>query len=195
MEALEWDPATITLEIEEEFKVDLPQLPLDKLIVGIQILTTDRFFKSLPDFISFCNVLSGDTYQPDMWDPADVEEIAWGITEALLIEPPEEADPFTDEIRAYIGTMLDQEGIMNPPDILRIAFRKTRTSPHMTDFSDDPAMFSAIYDVEAGKTDDITRTLQLRADLLAQQMAALNLKNGSTQYVVDMLRGAKKQDA
>lgn len=192
IEALDWDPATVTLEIEEEFDVELPQLALDKLLVAIQILTTDKFFKSLPDFVTFCNVLGGDTYRPDMWDPADAEEVAWGITEALLISPPEDDDkePFTDEVRGYIGAVLDSEGIINAPDILRIALRAARVSPNITDFSDDPTMFNAVYDLEAGKTEDINQSIRLKTDLLIKQMAALDLKNGNTEYVVKMLQGS-----
>ena len=189
-EALEWDPATIALEIEEEFDVDLPQLSLDRLIVAIQILTTDRFFKRLPDFIAFCNVLDGDPFQPDTFDPADAEEVSWGITEALLISPPEDDDPepLTDEIRSYIGAVLDSEGILNAPDILRVALRMVKVAPAMKDFSDDPEMFSAIYDVEAGKTEDINQSIRFKTELLTEQLAALQLKNGSTQRVAEMLR-------
>lgn len=190
MEALDWDPATITLELEEEFDIKLPQLTLDKLLVAIQILTTDRFFKSAPDFIDFCNVLSGATYRPDMWDPADAEEVAWGITEALLISPPDEGDqePFVNEIRAYIGSVLDSEGMINPPDILRIALRQARVSPTIDDFSDDPEMFAAIYEVERGKTEDINQSILTKTQLLAAQLAALDLKNGNAQTVAKMLQ-------
>lgn len=192
-EALNWDPTTMTLEIEEEFNVDLPQLALDKLITAIQILTTDRFFKSLPDFIAFCNVLSGDTYRPDMWDPADAEEVAWGLTEALMIYPPgdDEEEPFTEEIRAYIGATLDREGLINPPDILRIALREARVSPSIEDFSDDPQMFSAIYDLEEGKRADIEQTIRERTTLLAAQLAALQLDNGATDKVVSALENIR----
>lgn len=188
-EALQWDPTTITLEIEEEFGVDLSQLSLDKLLVAIQIMTTDKFYKSLPDFISFCNVLSGDTYRPDMWDPADAEEVAWGVTEALLLYPPEDNDPepFTDEIRSYIGAMLDREGLINPPDILRIALRQARVSPSIEDFSDDPTMFNAVYDVEEGKRQDIEQTVRMRTKLMAAQFRALHLKTGAVDQVVKML--------
>ncbi|NDC55316.1 MAG: hypothetical protein EBZ69_00520 [Alphaproteobacteria bacterium] len=191
-EALTWEPNTILLEIEEEFNVDLPQLALDKLLVGIQILTTDRFYKSLPDFISFCNVLSGDTYRPDMWDPADAEEVAWGVTEALLIYPPEdnEEEPFTDEIRAYIGAVLDREGLINPPDILRIALRQARVSPSIDDFSDDPTMFNAVYDLEEGKRADIENTIRMRTKMLAAQFKALKLENGQVDKIVKMLESA-----
>lgn len=189
-----WDPGTIALEVEDEFDVELPQLSLDKLVVGIQILTTDRFYKSLPDFISFCNVLSGDTYRPDMWDPADAEEVAWGVTEALLIYPPEDDDdePFTDEIRAYIGSVLDQEGLINPPDILRIALRQARVSPSIDDFSDDPTMFNAVYDLEEGKRQDIEHTIRMRTRLLAAQFRALKLDNGNVEQIVKMLDTAAK---
>lgn len=189
-EGLTWDPATITLEIEEEFDVDLPQLSLDRLMTAIQILTTDRFFKNLPDFISFCNVLGGDEYNPELWDPADAEEVAWGITEALLIAPPEENDPFTEEIRAYIGMVLDSEGIINPPDILRIALREARVSPSIEDFSDDPEMFNAIYDLESGKTEDINQTIKLKTKLLIAQLRALRLENGKTETVAKILEQA-----
>jgi hypothetical protein len=191
-EALTWDPTTITLEIEDEFNVDLDQLALDKLVVAIQILTTNKFYKSLPDFISFCNVLSGDTYRPDMWDPADAEEVAWGVTEALLIYPPEDddAEPFTDEIRAYIGSVLDREGLINPPDILRIALRQARVSPSIDDFSDDPTMFNAVYDLEEGKRADIENTIRMRTKMLAAQFSALKLDNGSVENIVKMLNSA-----
>lgn len=189
MEALEWDPSTITLEIEEEFDVELPALALDKLMVAIKILTSDRFHKSLPDFIAFCNVLGGEPYDPNTFDPADTEEVAWGITEGMLIAPPDEQDtePFSDEIRAYIGGVLDAEGILNAPDVLRIALRKARVSPSLDDYSDDPEMFSAIYDVEANKTDEINRTIRTKTKILAAQLAALNLQNGNTQQVAKML--------
>jgi len=188
-EALEWDPGTIAMEIEDEFNVDLPQTSFDKLMAAIQILTTDRFYKSLPDFITFCNVLDGDEYRPDTFDPADAEEVAWGITEALLISPPDDndPDPFSDEIRAYIGAVLDREGIINPPDILRIALRVARVSPSIQDFSDDPAMFNAVYDLETGKTEDINRTIVLRTQLLAAQLGALNLQNGNAKQVAETL--------
>lgn len=191
-EALQWDPTTITLEIEEEFSVDLSQLSLDKLFVAIQIMTTDKFYKSLPDFISFCNVLSGDTYRPDMWDPADAEEVAWGVTEGLLLYPPEDDDPepFTDEIRSYIGAMLDREGLINPPDILRIALRQARVSPSIEDFSDDPTMFNAVYDLEEGKREDIEQTVRMRTKLMAAQFRALKLKTGAVDQVVKMLDDA-----
>lgn len=188
-EALEWDPGTIAMEVEEEFDVDLPQSVFDKLMAAINILTTDTFYRSLPDFIIICNVLSGDTYRPDTFDPADSAEIAWGLTEGLLIAPPEanELEPFNDEIRAYIGAVLDSEGIINAPDVLKIAIRRANVSDAANQFSDDPAMFGAIYEVEAGKTDEINYVIQQKALLLIEQLRAIPLVNGTTTEVVRAL--------
>jgi len=189
VEGLQWDPATIVLEVEDEFDVDLPQVSLDKLLVAINIVTSDAFYRSLPDFVTFCNVLSGDTYRPDMFDPADSAEVAWGITEGLLLSPPEEEQdgPFSDEIRAYIGAVLDQEGIINAPDVLKIALRKANVSDAADAFSDDPTMFNAIYDVEAGKSDEIDNIIRAKVQMLLGQLQALQLQNGKTEAVVKTL--------
>lgn len=189
IEALQWEPNTIVLEIEEEFNVELPQTVLDKLIVAINILTTDSFYKNLPDFIMFCNVMSGDTYRPDMFDPADSAEVAWGITEGLLIAPPDEEEdgPFSDEIRAYIGAVLDQEGIINAPDVLKIALRRANVSDAANEFSDDPDMFNAIYDVEAGKSAEINAIMVEKLNMLLGQLRAIPLQNGATEAVVKTL--------
>jgi len=189
VEALQWDPGTITLELEDEFNVDLPQAVLDKLLVAINLVVADTFYTNLPDFIMFCNVLSGDTYRPDTFDPADSAEVAWGITEGMLISPPEEnqSDPFSDEIRAYIGAVLDQEGIINAPDVLKIALRRANVSDAANEFSDDPAMFNAVYEVEAGKTADIDHIIRTKVNMLLGQLQAIQLQNGSTGAVVKTL--------
>jgi hypothetical protein len=189
VEGLQWDPSTITLEVEEEFDVDLPQASLDKLLVAINLVTSDAFYRSLPDFVMFCNVLSGDTYRPDMFDPADSSEVAWGLTEGLLLSPPEDDQdgPFSDEIRAYIGAVLDQEGIINAPDVLKIALRKANVSDAANEFSDDPGMFNAIYDVEAGKTAEVDDIIRAKVKMLLGQLQALQLQNGATGAVVKTL--------
>ena len=74
------------------------------------------------------------------------------------------------------------------PDILRIVLRVAKVSPLIKDLSDDPAVFSAVYDLEAGKTADINRTILMKTKLLAAQLSALHLQNGNT--VVALLESA-----
>lgn len=190
IEALGWDAHTILVEIEDDFNVALPQLVFDRLMVGAQLLTSDSFYKNLPDFIMFCSVLSGTPYDPAHWNPVDALEVAWGVTEAMLLDPPDANDdePFNDEIRAYIGQVLDAEGIMNPPDLLRLGVR-SNPAQLQADFSDDPALFQAVYQTEAGKTADITQALRRQLQTLLGQLSQLPLRTGNAQAVVRRLLG------
>jgi len=160
-------------------------------MTAISLVTTDLFYKSLPDFVMFCNVLSGDTYNPDAWDPADAEEIAWGITETLLISPPDETEPFVDEITAYIGKVLDAEGIIKPPDVLKIAVRERDPAAIAGAFSDDPMMFDSIWSLEAAKTEAINRVLKSNMIKLAHQLSELPLRNGSAREAIQKVLQAE----
>lgn len=181
---LAWDPNTIVVEVEEAFNVALPQASLDKLMVGISLMTSDSFYKHLPTFIDFCNILSGDLFDPRTWDPADAGECAWGMVEALLIWPPSQDDdePFTEEIRYYLGEVLDDEGIVNPPDILKIALRDGRGGADA--YSDDPVMYSAIHDFEQSKTSEIITMIRGNLRKLKHQLDSLQLRTGDARGVV-----------
>jgi hypothetical protein len=125
-----------------------------------------------------------------MFDIADAAECAWGITEALLLSPPDEDDeaPFSEEILAYIGKALDQEGIIKPPDILRLGTRAGDLVGKIhTDFSDDPDMFSAIYQQEDEKTKEINDLVRGNLALLVRQLADLRLTNGDAQKLAVQL--------
>lgn len=180
-----WDPETIELELRDDFNVKLPAPNFSRLMTGIKLVTTDEFFQNLRDFIEYCNIMSGST--AGAFDPAEVDEIAWGITEALLLSPPEESEeePFHPEILAYIGEMTKQEGIITPPDILRIGTRDDDAGGRVqSGFTDDPAMFSAIYAVEDGKTQEINTMVRGRLKMLADQLEALQLQDGDTADMV-----------
>ena len=182
-EAMDWDPMTISSEIEQDFAVKLDRAVFDRLMAGIVIVSTDSFFSKLPDFINVCNVLSGDSFDPTVFDPADAGECAWGMTEALLLSPPDDNvdEPFDQEIVDYIGEALKDEGILTPPDILKIGLKsdyQDLISRVQYDFSDDPEMFNAIFDTEKSKTEDINGLVKARLTALVQQLNSLPLNNG-----------------
>lgn len=180
-EGFEWHPVTIQMELEE-LGVNVPTVNYDKLMTGIGLLTTDNFFHSLPDFVRICVVLSGHEPTSNELMLPDSAELAWGITEALLINPPDDnvGNPFGPEITGFIGMVLDNEGILNPPDILRIATRdQTLVDRVNYDFSEDTELFGAIHQEEASKTNDINHVVRGRMKGLVKQLQALPLKNGS----------------
>jgi hypothetical protein len=176
-----WHPGTILLEIRDDFGVELPPGNFARLMAGIHLVTSDAFYKSAPTFVEICNVLSGGIYDPATWDPADALECAWGITEAMLLAPPEDDDeePFSREIRAYIGAALDEEGILNPPDVLRIAIRGSEhelANQVITQFDD--ATRGTIAQTEAAKVAEINDHIRTNLRMLVGQLGALHLAHG-----------------
>ena len=197
-EGLEWDPMTIRQEIEEDFGVKIPNKVFNRLMSAINIATTDQFYTSLPDFIDLCNILSGDVLDPRWFDPADPSECAWGITEALMISPPDdgEENPFASEIVGYIAQVVKSHGIHNPPDVLKIGLGEDadKISENVAQtFSDDPEMYSAIWKTQQDKSDDIKTYVKENLRSLIKQIDSLKLANGSTAGVIRKLAGDKLQ--
>jgi len=180
-EMFQLSPETIRVESEEDFGIQWPQANFDRLMAGVALVVTDNFYNNLPDFIELCNILSGSPATPGVFYPADAAECAWGVTEALLLSPPDGEEAFTDEIRSYIGKVVEMEGIMSPPDILRIGILSGdhKIKAH-NGFSDDPELYSAIWGAEQSKTEDINNLVKGRLTLLVQQLASLKLVNGNT---------------
>lgn len=187
---LDWTPTTIQMELNQHYGVQLTQLALDKIMAAIMIHTTDLFFRDPFYFIELCNVLSGDNFEPDEFDPADSIECAWGVTEGLLLNPPDDEDPepFSDEVRAYIGFVLREEGFTSPPGILKIALDADFSPQVATTFADDPELFAGIYQAQQSKADEVETIMKNQLTELAEQLQRLSLQNGSTAGLIQKLR-------
>lgn len=182
---IQWHPETIKSEIEADFGVQLPRLAFDKIMAGCVVLTNDSFFRNAQSFIHVCNVFSGSPFNPEVFDPADPYECAWGMSEALLLVPPEEenAEPFSDEVRSYIGQVLNEWGYVTAPDILSIALDNNWTDQVTYDFADDPEMFSAIYKNQDEKSEEINATIKENLLELFSQLRSVPMQNGSTESI------------
>lgn len=182
LDSLHWAPATLALELADALGVTPAPGNLDRLLAAMTIVTTDLFFKSLPHFITLCNVLAGSP-PSDQFDPADAAECAWGITEALLLSPPDEEEdpePFSDEIRAYLGQAAKAEGLIELPDVLRIALTPQDYAAQVSyDFSDDPEMFQGIWQEQQDKTAEINELVRSNLQQLATQVDSLPLEGRS----------------
>jgi hypothetical protein len=190
-EVLSWAPETIRLELEQDFKLKLPKITLDKIMAAITILTTNYFYKDVTRFVEICNILAGDDFQPDEFEPADASEMLVGITESLLLYPPNE-DPedteFSAEIREYISQVLKEEGILKPFDVLRFAFSQDASGKVDLAYADDPEMYSAIYSMQQEKTGELRTVYLENMTALMGQLKVLPLSHGSTDVVVNQLQ-------
>ena len=185
----EWTPETIRKEVYDEVQAELPDKNIHKIMAVIALLTTDDFYNNLPRFISLCNVLADDDFDPFTFEPADSSEMAWAITEAMLLDPPEDPEnAFADDIRYYIGEVTTDEGIVNPPDVLGIARRDTHQPDPLSSFSDDPVMYSAFWDTQRDKGDQLNVMLRERLQELLAQVTSLPLQDGNTDKLLRRMR-------
>lgn len=187
---LDWSPETVEMEIRETTGVDIDPNSFERLMTAIAIRTTDNFFQHAGDFARACVVLSGDRVEGAELVFPDCADAAWGMTEGLLLHPPanNDSEPFSAEIAAFIGVCLDDEGILHPPDVLRIGLRSTKLADRARyEFSDDPEMFSAIYKFEDDKTSTINNTITGRTVALLHQLRELPLQNGQVDFAEKML--------
>jgi hypothetical protein len=189
---LQWAPETIRYELRADIG-DVPTAAFNKLMAAIMLVNTssqDLFYQDCPTFISICNALTSGTFDLSVFDMADAEECAWGITEAMILAPPEGDEPFSIDIRAYLGHVLDWEGILEPPDVLRLAVRDTATGlPDYSQFQDDPALFNTAFDNQHAKSEEITNMLRENLQELMTQLNNLDLKNGNTKDLMNKMQG------
>lgn len=194
MDALQWSPDTLTMEIQDDFAMNLPQSNLDKLMCAIGIITSDDFFKRLSVFLNYCNILSGGDFTPQQVVPSDALECAWGIVEGLLLSGSDEDEPFTNEIRYYLGRVLDAEGIKDPPDVLAIALRDGPSPGNYSpDYSgmalQDADMFQVGFENQQDRGKEITESIRDNTVDLLKQLGELPLLNGRAHDLMQKLQG------
>lgn len=190
-ECFEWLPMTIRKELQSDLGIEIPSLNFDRAMVGVQLITSDYFYKSLPSFNEYCQVLAGHSVHYDTFSMADALDIAWGITEGVLLSPPDDGDdePFSEEIIGFIGQVVKSEGILDPPDVLKIGqIGQELASQVRFNFSDDPEMFSAIWKQEQSKGEEITAIVKEGIVNLVLQLEKLELINGQTADISKKLR-------
>ena len=194
-EALQWAPETLKMQLEEDFAIEVPESNFNRLMAAISVVTSDDFYRRLPRFIQICNALADANVSPDVFDPADSKECAWGLTEALMLSPPDPRvdDPFTEEIRYYIGAILDNEGIRNPPDLLKLGIRSPQGEEEEPDTLSmtDPDIFKFEYDQQLGKSQEISQMVKANLNEMFAQLSSLQLENGNTDKLAQKISKAR----
>lgn len=185
----EWHPETVRLEMEQALGVRLQAHAFNRLMAGIALLSTDQFYSDLPKFIDICNVLSGDDFDPETFDPADTDEICWAVTEATLLDPPDEGVPkFTEEIKAYMAAVLSREGYATAPRVIAPILSGITLGDPGT-FADDPEIFGAIHEAQQAKNEEINTMILDNLRELMAQLESLPLQNGTSREILQRLRG------
>lgn len=195
-DALEWDPLTIALEIKEATDKTPPKVIIDRIMAGIALIQSDQFYHYLPDFITLCNVLSGSELEIELFDPATTVECAWGITEALILWPPEGyedgkkalKDAFDAEIIGYIQETMHYEGLVIAPKMLRsITGSPEEVSAALGQYVEDPELYAALYENSQKRVQEIDDLVRDRFYTLLSQIKSLRLRKGDVRDLIPRL--------
>ena len=174
---LEWDPTTISRELMDRTggKATPPGV-LDRLMAGICVISTDRYFTRLKDFITLTNVLAGSELEQEMFDPADEAECLWGITESRLLSGEEK---FNQDIITYVAKVYQDAGVKPPEPILDLVVAGGWVAPENA-YSDNLELAGGIQDVAAQKYNDLVGWYRQRLALCRSQLMSLRLHNGQS---------------
>lgn len=187
VEALNWDPETIILELQDDAHVELSDLNAARVGCLVSLLTTDSFYYSLPDFINICNVVSGDVDNPSLWKPASLHAIIYALSEIQLLDPQdtplqELLDP---EIVSYIELQLRDAGATQPPDCLRFVKPEHLAVADIATIQEDPVLFSASYQIATEASEELQQFENSALVQLVQELMMLELENGDVKSLFE----------
>lgn len=120
LDIMEWEQDVLDREIHDDFNLVLPQINRDKLQAAITALATDMFYVDWFVFNTTCEAFNNDPVDFKVLDIATPEQVAWTITELAMLEGQDKPE-FSEEVRAYIGTLLSYFGIHKAPKLLSMA--------------------------------------------------------------------------
>ena len=183
-ELFEWEPETVILEVVANYQVQLPDDNIDKIWTLITALTTNQFYVSFEMFNASCQALMGDGADFSVFTPADPEQLAWGVAEVMLLDPPQEGIEFSQEVSRYVGLILEENGIMQKPKTLSFAEFPSKNPILDLDtlFEDDPQMFQASWSAQRSRAEEVDAFVKNRMHDLLVEVNSLPLMNKDPEF-------------
>ena len=192
---IEWDPITVGAEIKRQFGIEPEQLLQDKIQAGSALITSNLFHLALEAFSAVCSALSFAPVVSETFLPPDLEDCLWGITEAQLLEGKDfKETPFSHSVSRYVGFLLAEQGISQPPPALHFAeYPEGEVSLLNEEITEeDPVMFKAFWDRQQDmKTGLETENTDKLAELF-RQLTELPLRYGSKEGLSDLTQSLQQ---
>lgn len=184
-ECLQWDPASVELQLREDLGIAVPNYNLDKIQAASSLLTSNLFHVSLESFANICLALHRGVISPDSLIPANMYDVAWGVTEGRLLEGPDfDKEGFGHNIAMYVGTVLDNAGLYEPGRILSFAEypagRKEAVYAAIADTAEDYELYQSR---QKDLRDQLNLDLQLKLRSLFEQSLKLALPDSNMEYL------------
>ena len=161
-----WDPETLSLELQDDFGEGIPEINLSKIHALITAVSTNSFYHHWGAFMAICKTLNNSEDPVEMDDPLLVAEMAWAVTEVRLAD--DKPHEWNHDVKAFVGKILEEEGFTKPPHPLHFA-----TMPEVYHGSDYPADITKQEGASTEHTQVVQEYMQEQALLLMRQLSAL----------------------
>jgi len=182
-ECLEWDPATLELEIRDLYRFQPDTELLDMVNAAASLHASNLFQLSLETFAAICNALNRNVVTSEMFLPPDLDDVLWGVTEAkILLGDIYDETKFSHNISRFVGALLSSEGVRKPPALLAFAEYPEDFSENEDALADDPEAFELYWQSQSGDMEEMEAANAAKIRMLFKQLADTPLKNGSTKF-------------
>lgn len=189
---LQWEPDTFLIQAQQSWGAQLPTANRDKIWALVTHLTTNLFYVNLQAFVNICNALNGHGASFEQFEPAEVDELAWGIVEAQLVDPPQKGGVFCPDIKAYLGARLKYEGFQRVPKplkgLVRLPDRQEETNQVL---GGDAIDFKAYWDMQSQRVDAVEAYVRDRLQVLFSTLGALPLVHADQKSLSALLSRAQ----
>jgi hypothetical protein len=180
VDALNWDPLTVRVQIGEDFGTDVARVPYGKMMSLINVMTTDTVYYSVPVFDATVHGLRGSP-GTQMEEIPEADDVATAVAEIVMADPeppkrPGQMTPWSPDIAGYVGLVLDHEGISGEPGVLSWARRRNSSAPLATNFSTDPDFFNAAQGPRQAKAAEVDEVVKSRVSELIRQLSSLGVE-------------------
>jgi len=188
-EIIQWDPATLELQLREDLGVTVPGYNLDKIHAACSLLASNLFHVSLETFNNICLAFSRGLVSGDYMIPASAFDILWGVTEAKILEGGDfDKEGFSHNIALYAGVVMDQAGIYEPVKTLSWAeYQRGRKEAVYAAIADDPLDYEVYQSRQTDKRDQLNEDLQSKMLEMFTQIKELQIPGANTQYLEQVI--------
>lgn len=185
----EWSPETIAYELQAEMRIQVSPQAMGRILAGREVLTSNSFYKRPWFFIHGCLGFWSGQLDPGQYtqieDPAI---LAWGMTESVLLnEPDTEDEAWSAEVRGYVGTILEQSGLVDCPRAIQALMPDVMSPRQSVDWEafpdQDPAAFEAEFGTSQIEVEDVDNEVGARLALLFEQIRSLPLQHGDSNQI------------
>jgi len=174
-----WTPEALRIQVKEDTGAEIDDKVMDKIQAAIIAVTDDRVLNDAVIFNNVATALFDMDVLVDEWDEPDPEELAWAAHEILLLRGEDRkdaeilAESISDDVEKYITVTLQRAGFTKPPIGLEFV---DLPSVSEDDYSDDPSMFTSVYQEQRRKVDEVNQLIRHNLAQLMSQLRKLEFK-------------------